>query len=196
VTAIPSRADARGAEPPSDSALLVTIAQGDLGALGILYDRHARAVWRSVHRVTSGASDVDDIVHATFLLVPKIAGGFDGRPSARSWLVGIATRVALRRTRALSRFARVLGRFVHLSRDADRVDPEAHAAGRERLAVLEAAVKKLSPAKRAVFILVEMEGLTPDEVAQALGVPVPTVRTRLFHDKRALRAALAAKEKR
>jgi RNA polymerase sigma-70 factor, ECF subfamily len=196
MTGISSRTRAREADPISDAALLANIAQGDLGALGVLYDRHARAVWRSVHRVTNGTNDVDDLVHATFLMVPKLAAGFDGRPSARSWLVGIATRVTLRRSRTLGRFARMLARFVHVARDADRVDPEAHAAGRERLAILDRAVAKLSPAKRAVFVLIEMEGLTSEEVAEALDVPVPTVRTRLFHAKNALRAALAAKERR
>jgi RNA polymerase sigma-70 factor (ECF subfamily) len=195
MTATSSRTRPRDVEPISDAALLTDIAQGDLGALGVLYDRHARAVWRSVHRVTSGTGDVDDLVHATFLMVPKLAAAFDGRPSARSWLVGIATRVALRRSRTLGRFARMLARFVHVTRNADTVDPEAHAAGRERLATLERAVAKLSPAKRTVFVLIEMEGLTSEEVAEALGIPVPTVRTRLFHAKSALRAALAVKER-
>jgi RNA polymerase sigma-70 factor (ECF subfamily) len=175
----------------TDAVLLAAIATGDLGSLGALYDRHARAVYRVVHRVTNGAGDVDDLVHATFLKVPDVASSFDGRPSARAWLIGIAVRLALRHRRTLGRFARMLGRFAQVTGDAYRVDPEVHAAGRARLAALDAAVARLSPAKRAVFVLIEMEGLSHEEVAAELSVPVPTVRTRLFHAKQELREALA-----
>ncbi len=186
---------APGSNSPAvtDAALLSSIGQGDLGALGVLYDRHARAVWRVVHRVTSGAADVDDVVHAAFLKVPDVAATFDGRPSARSWLIGIAVRLALRQRRGLGRFARMLGRFAHVASDAYRVDPEAHAAGRAGIAALDAALADLAPAKRAVFVLVEIEGLSHEDVARELDIPLPTVRTRLFHAKRELREALEDK---
>jgi len=180
----------------TDAELLQAIAREDLGSLGILYDRHAQAVWRVVHRVTSGAGDVDDIVHATFLKIPELAASFDGRPSARSWLIGIAVRIALRHTRTLGRFTLMLRRFAHVTRAEDRLDPEVLSDGRARLVVLERAVARLSPAKRAVFVLIELEGLTHDEVARDLGVPAATVRTRLFHAKRELRKALALGEPR
>jgi RNA polymerase sigma-70 factor (ECF subfamily) len=181
-------------EPTTDAALLEAVARDDLGALGVLYDRHAKAVWRVVHRVTNGAADVDDLVQATFLQLPKLAAGFDGRPSARSWLIGIAVRLSLRHLRGMGRFTRMLARFAHVTRRDDTVDPEAHAAGRGRLRIVERALTDLSPAKRAVFILVEMEGLTHDEVARELAIPLATVRTRLFHAKRALVSALAQTE--
>ncbi len=177
-------------EAVSDAGLLEAIARDDLGALGALYDRHARYVWRVVHRVTNGASDVDDLVHTTFLNVPKLAHKFDGRPSAKGWLAGIAVRLALRQTRTVARFARMLGRFVHVTSEADRVDPETVAEGRAEVRVLERAMVDLSPAKRTVFVLVEFEGLSHEEVARDLDIPLATVRTRLFHAKRELREAL------
>ena len=177
--------------PGSDGPLLLAIAGGDLGALGVLYDRHASAVWRVVHRVTNGEDGVEDIVHAAFLKAAQVADSFDGRPSARSWLTGIAVRLALRRGRSLHRFARTLARFAHITRAEDSVDPETRADARQRLDMLSRALSKLSSSKRAVFVLVELEGLAHDEVAEALGVPLPTVRTRLFHAKKALRLALA-----
>jgi RNA polymerase sigma-70 factor (ECF subfamily) len=183
-------------EPITDAPLLLAIERGDLGALGTLYDRHASSVWRVVRRVTNGASDVDDIVHATFLKVPRLAASFDGRASARGWLVGIAVRLALRHTRTLRRFTGMLKRFAHVTHDVNQLDPEVLAIGRAQLAVLERATSKLSPTKRAVFVLVEIEGFAPDEVARDLGVPAATVRTRLFHAKRELRKALALAESR
>ncbi len=180
----------------TDADLLRAIAREDLGALGALYDRHATHVWRVVHRVTNGSGDVEDIVHATFLKVPQLAARFDGRASARSWLAGIAVRLALRQARTLGRLAGMLRRFAHHTPDVDRRDPEAHASGRAELATLETALSKLTPAKRAVFVLIEIEGYTHDEVAKDLAVPAATVRTRLFHAKRELQDALAAADAR
>ena len=194
MTVVPSRRQA-GAEPVSDAALLAAIPGGDLGALGLLYDRHAAAVWRVVHRVTNGGNDIDDIVHATFMKVPALAHAFDGRPSARGWLIGIAVRLALRHLRGVGRLTRMLARFAYVSRAADDLDPEIVARGRAKIAVVEQALARLPAAKRAVFVMIEIEGLTHEEVARDLGIPLPTVRTRLFHAKRALSAALQASER-
>jgi RNA polymerase sigma-70 factor (ECF subfamily) len=177
-------------DPPTDAELLQAIRRDDLGALGVLYDRHAKAVWRVVARVTNGASDVDDIVHLTFLKVPELAAGFDGRPSARGWLCGIAVRLALRHTRTLGRFGAMLRRFAHVTWHENQLDPEVLAIGRSQIALLESAVRDLSAAKRAVFVLIEVEGLRHDEVARDLGIPAATVRSRLFHAKEELRNAL------
>jgi RNA polymerase sigma-70 factor (ECF subfamily) len=196
VTVVPTRRAVPDVPAVTDAVLLAAVARDDLGALGVLYDRHAASVWRVIHRVTNGANDVDDIVHATFLKLPALAASFDGRPSARSWLAGIAVRVALRHRRSLGRLAATLRRFAEVTRDADSLDPELLATGRARLAVLDRAVRKLSAAKRAVFVLVEIEGCTHEEVARDLGIPLATVRTRLFSAKRELRTALTRAEAR
>lgn len=176
---------------PSDGELLKAVADGDLRALGILYDRHARDVWRVLDRVTAGGSDVEDILHTTFLNLPRLAANFDGRsPSCRNWLSGVAVRLALRNDRSLRRFAAMLARFGRASPGTSPVSPEREACDREEVAALERAVAALSPKKRAVFVLVECEGLSQVEVAEALGIPLPTVRTRLFGAKKELRAAL------
>jgi RNA polymerase sigma-70 factor (ECF subfamily) len=194
MTVVPSKRRFE-AEPATDAALIARIPGGDLGALGVLYDRHALAVWRVVHRVMNSANDVDDVVHATFLTVPALAESFDGRPSARSWLIGVAVRLALRHMRGVGRFTRMLARFGHVARTADHLDPEVQVAGRAKLATLERAVSELPVAKRAVFVMVEMEGLSHEEVARELDIPLPTVRTRLFHAKRELECALRAAER-
>lgn len=178
------------AESQSDADVLEAIAGGDVTALGTLYDRHAQAVWRVLHRVMSASSDVEDVVHAMFLKLPELAAHYDGRPSSRNWLCGIAVRLALRRERGLRRFANMLVRFGRTAADRAPADPEMEASRREELIELELALKALSPKKRAVFVLVELEGLAHSEVAQVLEIPLATVRTRLFGAKQALREAL------
>ena len=68
-------------------------------------------------------------------------------------------------------------------------NPERSASNQEELAIFERALAKLSARKRAVFVLVELEGLTSEEVAKALEIPAATVRTRLLHARRELHAA-------
>jgi RNA polymerase sigma-70 factor (ECF subfamily) len=174
----------------SDAVLLAAVAAGDLGALGTVYDRHARDVWRVVARVMSGSGDVDDVVHATFLKLPELARSFDGRPSAKNWLCGIAVRLALRRGRTVERFTRMLSRFARAPWAQPTADPETQAILGEDLATLQRALEALPPKKRAVVVLVELQGMPQEEVAEVLGIPAATVRTRLFSARRALREAM------
>jgi RNA polymerase sigma-70 factor (ECF subfamily) len=172
-----------------DAILVEQVAQGDLGALGELYDRYARDVWRAARRALPDGADVEDVVHATFLNLPRIAGSYDGRDRCRNWLCGIGVRLAMRHRRGAGRFRRMLDAFAG-TLGGWTMDPERKASGHEELAALERAVAALSEKKRAVFVLVELEGLSAEEAARALDVPPATVRTRLFHARRELQEAL------
>jgi RNA polymerase sigma-70 factor, ECF subfamily len=174
----------------SDAELLADVAAGDLGAIGELYDRYARDVWRAARRTLDDASDTDDVVHATFLGLPRIAPSYDGRASCRNWLCGIAVRLALRNRRGATRFRRALAAMAETIVGRSTIDPERTASSQEELAVLDRAMSRLSEKKRAVFVLIELEGLSAEEAAAALEIPTATVRTRLFHARRELQEAL------
>jgi len=174
----------------TDAELLERIAAGDLASLGEIYDRYSRDVWRAVRRALGDASDVEDVVHQMFLKLPQIAPSYDGRASCRGWLCGIGVRLAMRHRRGMGRFRRMLGAFGDTVIGTVTRDPERQAAGQEELAVLEEALATLSEKKRAVFVLVELEGLSTEDAARALDVPAATVRTRLFHARRELQDAL------
>jgi RNA polymerase sigma-70 factor, ECF subfamily len=173
-----------------DAELLKAVADGDLGALGELYDRYARDVWRAVRRALGTTVDVEDVVHAMFLKLPQIAPSYDGRASCRGWLCGIGVHMAMRHRRGAGRFGRMLASFAQSLVGRSAPDPERLAGSQEELAVLERALASLSDKKRAVFLLVELEGLTAEEAGRALGIPAATVRTRLFHARRELHEEL------
>jgi RNA polymerase sigma-70 factor (ECF subfamily) len=175
---------------PSDATALKAVAVGDLGALGLIYDRYARDVWRVLSRVMSDSDDVEDVVHATFLTLPDVAASFDGRPSCRNWICGIAVRLALRRRRSLRRFTRMLARFSEIAKAETTSDPESQAIHRQDLATFERTLASLPEKKRAVFVLVELQGLSQEEVSRVLEIPAATVRTRLFSARQILRAAI------
>ena len=173
-----------------DAELLQSLATGDLGALGEIYDRYSRDVWRAVRRSLGDASDVEDVVHAMFLKLPQIAPSYDGRASCRGWLCGIAVRMAMRHRRGVGRFRRMVASFADTVMTRSTRDPERIAGTSEELAGLERGLAALSDKKRAVFVLVELEGLSAEEAARALEIPAATVRTRLFHARRELQGGM------
>ncbi|MGO9837382.1 MAG: RNA polymerase sigma factor [Polyangiaceae bacterium] len=180
------------AQPVRDPDLVRGVALGDLGALGELYDRYALDVWRAAHRSLPQSADAEDVVHATFMKLPELAASYDGRASCRNWLCGIAVRLAMRHRRSAGRFRRMLDAFAHAVASRSSGDPERKASGNQELALLESSLARLSEKKRAVFVLVELEGLSTEEVAGALEIPAATVRTRLFHARRELQQVLRA----
>jgi RNA polymerase sigma factor (sigma-70 family) len=169
----------------SDPAIMERLAAGESGALGELYDRHQGPLRRFIARATADAEDVDDLVHATFLAAAKSAGRYDGRPSCRPWLIGIAVQLLRRRRRAFGRLLAVLS-----SLGGPRtavVDPQPALLARGDV---ERALRLLSESKRITFLMAELEGLTCAEIATALAVPIGTVWTRLHAARRELRQAL------
>jgi RNA polymerase sigma-70 factor, ECF subfamily len=189
------RARQRDRSGRSDPELLRGVAEGDVACLGELYDRHAHGVWRAVSRTLPGSADVEDVVHATFLNLSRIAPSYDGRPECGGWLCGIAVRLSLRHSRGAGRFRRMLDSFSHAVTARAPRDPERSASDQEEVAIFEQALAGLSAKKRAVYVLVELEGLTSEEASKALEVPAATVRTRLLHARRELCAALNREDK-
>jgi RNA polymerase sigma-70 factor (ECF subfamily) len=185
------RVAGRALSRESDAELLERVAAGDLGSLGELYDRYARHVWQAARRSLDGV-DAEDVVHQLFVKLPEIAPSYDGRASCRGWLCGIAVRLAMRHRRGAGRFRRMLGSFAHTLVGRTTRDPERAAIGSQELGALERALATLSEKKRVVFVLVEVEGLTAEDAARALGIPAATARTRLFHARKELHAALEA----
>jgi len=184
-TAVRARDDAE----ESDADALARVAKGEIDALGKIYDRHHVAVLRFVARASGNANDAEDIVHAAFLTVAKIAGSYDGRVSCRPWLLGVAARVLQQRRRGAARFARMLSGFAWWSKGASH-DPQNAIAARGELSVLERAIAQMSEPKRIVLLMAEVEGVPCEQIAHALEIPVGTVWTRLHAARRELRAAL------
>jgi RNA polymerase sigma factor (sigma-70 family) len=157
----------------------------------ILFRRHAPAIQRYVTR-RIGTSHADDVVAETFLLAFGQRERYDlARGDALPWLFGIATRLIGRHRRAEIRQYRALART---GRDpvtepfTDRVDAAQRAA--RAPTPHAAALAKLPPARRDALLLVAWGGLTYEQAAVALGVPVGTVRSRMHRARNTLRRAL------
>jgi RNA polymerase sigma-70 factor (ECF subfamily) len=171
--------------PTPDPELLRQLALGEIGALGELYDRYQEVVRRFLTRATGDAEDVDDLVHATFLGAAQSAGRYDGRPSCRPWLVGIAAQLLRRRRQTFGRFMAILASLRNVR--AATADPRLALQARTDL---DRALAGLSDAKRVTLLMAEVEGLSCSEIAEAFEIPVGTVWTRLHAARRELRRAL------
>lgn len=185
--------------PPStvrteDDAEIVaqSLEQPELFAL--LYDRYAPDIHRYAAR-RLGDTAADDIAADTFLVAFRIRSRYDRtRPNARPWLYGIAGNLIGKQRRAEVRALRALARTGH--------DPVAASWGESwvedtdsRIAAqgpLAGALAGLSAPDRHVLLLVAWAELTYQEVAEALDIPVGTVRSRLNRARRKVRTALGA----
>ena len=177
----------------ADDVLLTRFAQGDRDALGELFDRHHRATYRFLARLTGAhAADLDDLVQSTFVEVARAASRFDGRATVRTWLFGIGLNVARHYRRGIARRRRVITEtFDERPSQIPGVDRPDQAAERsELLGALDRAIVELPTPLREAFVACELEELPGADVARLLGVPVGTVFRRLHDARKALRAAL------
>jgi RNA polymerase sigma-70 factor (ECF subfamily) len=183
------RLEAAASNATADPEIMRRLAAGDSSALGELYDRHCHAIRRFLAQATADAEDVDDLAHATFLAAAEIAGRYDGRPSCRPWLIGIAAQLLRRRKRTFGRLRAFLS-----SLGGAQISSAHPAPGWEARTDIQRALCALSEPKRVAFLLAEVEGLTCPEIAAALGIPIGTVWTRLHAARRELRSALEASQ--
>lgn len=154
----------------SDAVCFARVRDGDLAALGMLYDRYHSDVADTAARAGVLPADLEDVVHETFLTLVTRAGEYDGRASARPWILGVAWRVAAGRRRSLRRWLQALvGLGNHPQPPAD--DPESAAARREQRTAFQQALAALPEKMQAVVVLVEVEGLSGRKQAAPWGFP-------------------------
>lgn len=161
---------------------------GDHDEFGVLFSEHARAVYNHAFRLTGNWSAAEEVVSLTFLEAWRLRGTV--RPEGGSllpWLLGIALNVARNVSRAARRQQAAMNR---LPKAPDVPDFADDLAGRiddaERLEEIHAAISSLRRAERDVLALCVWSGLNYAEAAEALGVPVGTVRSRLSRARRKL----------
>ncbi|WP_043730474.1 RNA polymerase sigma factor [Kutzneria sp. 744] len=175
--------DDTGEHEQSDPAPADVIAQ--------LYDEHAPALLRYLAR-RMGPETADDLVAETFLVAMTSLSRYDpSRAPVRPWLYGIATNLLRRHLRQERRRYQATARLAARDRPgashdgmvADRVDADA------RVRALAAALAKLAGPDLDVLLLTSWAGLDSTEVADALGIPVGTVRSRLHRVRKSLRTS-------
>jgi RNA polymerase sigma-70 factor (ECF subfamily) len=175
-----------------EEGLIAKAAAGDVAAFRVLYERHRNDVARLVHRMLSGRSDLDDVAQEVFFQVFRSLKDFRGQSKFSTWLHRVTVNVVLMHRRAArSRPVFAEEAVPDVTRNEDDVLPDEDAERRARVRAFARLLDKLADKKRIVFVLHELEGVPPAEIAKIVDAPVLTVRTRLFYARRELEALIA-----
>jgi RNA polymerase sigma-70 factor (ECF subfamily) len=170
-----------------DEALIARLAAGDTAALSLLYDRYAGAVFSLVARIVGDRQVAEDLLQEVFVRVWQRAGTYQGaRGKPLTWVLGIAHNLAIdevrrRRRRPLEADDRdEEGRLTALqSLPSDDADPAVLAWERLRREQIVAALAQLPEAQRVLIGLAYFEGYTQSQLAERLGEPLGTIKTRM-----------------
>ena len=181
-------------------ALVERCRRSERDALGQFYRAFRPDVARNLYRVLGPhRDDLDDAVQEVFIEVFRSITRFRGEARVSTWLYRVCVNVALQRLRKRRRLAEISSEDV-ASDPRDERTPHRSLEVNERMQAVYRILDHLAPKKRVVFILHEIEGREPKEIAGIVGAPVLTVRTRLHYARkefyeRAARDAVFSDEK-
>jgi RNA polymerase sigma-70 factor (ECF subfamily) len=163
----------------SDEDLIKSLADGDKRALQLLFVRHKVRVFRFALRFVRNEAVAEEVVSEVFFEVWRHAGEFEYRSRVSTWLLAIARHKAIAavRYRPHVRLDEDLATTIEDPSD----DPEVANERRDRSATLRKCLAQLSSAHREIIDLVYYHEKSVGEVAQILGVPESTVKTRMFY---------------
>ena len=180
-----------------ESALVTHAREGDTTAFGELVRRYEGKIFRLAQHVTQNREDAEDVLQETFMKAYEHLEQFKGDSKFYTWIVRIAVNQALMKLRR-----RKTDKSVSLDETIDTGEdtvvreiaawgenPEQQLSRDELGSILDSAIESLEPLYRSVFVLRDIEQLSTEETAEALGLSVPAVKSRL------LRARLQLREK-
>jgi RNA polymerase sigma-70 factor, ECF subfamily len=170
------------AQETSDEALVLSIATGDKQALQVLFGRHNVRVYRFVLRFLNDEAAAEDLVSEVFLDVWRQANRFEARSQVSTWLLAMARNKALSalRRRSTEELDEEVAEFIEDPAD----NPEVTMQKKQRNSILADCLTQLSAAHREIIDLVYYHEKSIDEVAEIIGVPQNTVKTRMFYARK------------
>jgi RNA polymerase sigma-70 factor (ECF subfamily) len=186
-------------EQHPDVALVDRVRGGDVSAYDTLVRKYERQIFRIAQHITQNREDAEDVMQDAFLKAYEKLDQFQGNSKFYTWLVRIAVNESLMRLRK-----RRTGRMVSIDEDVETEegsvprdladwapDPEQNYTQTELHKILEKTIKGLPPGFKVVFELRDVQGLSTEDTADALGLSIPAVKSRLLRARLQLRERLS-----
>jgi RNA polymerase sigma-70 factor, ECF subfamily len=179
----------------SDEEVVERVLAGDISLFEILMRRYNQRLFRVARSILADDAESEDVMQEAYMRAFRELATFRGDALFSTWLTRIACHEALARARKRQRLVRLVPMAGGEPPDppSEAIGPERELENRELQNVLREAVEVLPDPLRAVFCLREIEGLSTEETADALGLTVENVRVRLHRAKRSLRQTLDAR---
>lgn len=176
-----------------DENLVVRVQQGDKSAYDLLVVKYQHKIIQLVNRYVKDSSEAQDVAQEAFLKAYRALGNFRGESAFYTWLYRIAINTA--KNYLMSRSRRSVDMQVDLQ-DAEEIEkapqlqgietPESHLLNEEIVETIKTAIAKLPEEMRIAIMLREFEGMSYEEIAEAMDCPVGTVRSRIFRAREAI----------
>jgi RNA polymerase sigma-70 factor (ECF subfamily) len=186
-------------EPHPDVALVERVRAGDVSAYDTLVRKYERQLFRIAQHITQNREDAEDVMQDAFLKAYEKLDQFQGNSKFYTWLVRIAVNESLMRLRK-----RRTGKLVSMDEDIQTEEgsvprdfadwapnPEQNYNQSELADILKKTIQGLPQGFRVVFVLRDVDGLSTEETAEALGLSVPAVKSRLLRARLQLRERLS-----
>jgi RNA polymerase sigma factor (sigma-70 family) len=181
------RQDTARISQENDDRLIARIRERDPAAFDELYRRYHSRLTRFLSKLARRPPLIEEVLNDTLMVVWERPDSFNGASKLSTWVFAIAYRKAMKALRRQDEPIEDPRADERTSPDANPEDDFGH---RRRRALLRAAMDKLSPAHRAVVDFTNYQEMGYREIAGIMGCPVNTVKTRMFHARRHLRAQL------
>lgn len=185
-----ARSAAERVRQDSDRELVLLLQDGDLDALGALYDRHHQRVYRTALGISNDPDAAADILQDTFLRMHRFASKIDPDRPLEPWLYRVTVNLTYtwaNRRKRLTKYLMEVGQWLV---QEIRPGPLRELEQAEQAAKVRAAVSALPLSQRLVVILYYVSDLSVDEISEILEIPAGTVKSRLYYARKALKEDL------
>ena len=180
----------------ADGYLIARLQDGDLDALGELYEKYKASVYRTALAITRDEKVAEDILQEAFLRVHTYAHSIDKTVPLGPWLYRLTVNLAYSWARQVKRWLRSLQDIVDRWTSSYQWHPETVTEEEEWRQILQQAIDALPPSHRVVIVLYYLEGLSLKDISYVIGVPEGTVKSRLYYARGSLRKTILERERR
>lgn len=178
----------------TDQALVIQIQQGDLEALGVLYDRHRRLVYRTALAITGDTEAAADLLQDVFLRLHRFAHNIDPMRPLEPWLYRMTTNLSYDWVKRRKRWPRPLEDLADWLIGTGKNPPYESVERSDEWIQVQRAVADLPLPQRVVVVLYYLNDLALQEISEVLEVPIGTVKSRLYYGRLALKRSLGLEQ--